>query len=300
MSSLDKQTYQNLVEPQPALSQSTLVLILPPVIRNRLPLLTSIRRRYMSCSHNTEHANCDLWPLSSSLAKGELTTCRDSDATDKSGKSSRAASNDSSGTVTPREPDASGINWNLANAGVRLWLARKQQLEENRNADPALMRSMHIDALKYMHAALPNDLTPAEIDAIIGSLPRDVRDELAYREHVVVPNKLIAQRNFLRKAVSDTVCSLIAVLIFVLPFVVASFNKLLRYEREHQISQKMLISGVGTVYAFGERGLDLKNSRLGCAILGAAVWMVDGIVGGVKDGLVRSTVTVRPAIKTSL
>jgi hypothetical protein len=252
----------------------------------------------MKRSYCIERTNCDLPPLSSSSAESDLTTYSDWDAAEKSGKISRSSSNDSSGTVTPREPDASGINWTLAGAGVRLWLTGKRQLEGNRNADPAVMRSMHIDALKYMHSALPNDLTRAETDAIVGSLPRDLRDELGYRGHVVL-EKGSVQSNILRKAVSDTVCSLIAILVFVLPFVMASFNRLLNYEHEHQISQKMLINYVATAQAFGERGLDLKDSRLGSAFLGAAVWMVDGIVGGVNDGLVRSTGPGRQTIKTS-
>ena len=241
------------------------------MIRNRLVMLTSIRRRYMRRSYNTEHTNCDLRPLSSSSAEDEFTTYSDWTAADKSGKTSPSSSNDSSGTVTPREPDGSGINWVLAGAGVRLCLTGKQQLEEHRNADPALMRSMHIDALEYMHSALPNDLTPAETDATFGSLPRDVRDELGYRGHVGVLEKRSAQYNILRLAVSDTVCSVSAVLLFSLQFVMAFFNKLLRYEREHQISQKMLINCVATVHSFGARGFDLQDSRLGSAILGAAV-----------------------------
>jgi hypothetical protein len=61
----------------------------------------------------------------------------------------------------------------------------------------------------------------------------------------------------------------------------------------------MLINCVATVHGFGARGFDLKDSRLGSAILGAAVWIVDGVVGGVNDGLIRSTGPGRPAIKTS-
>lgn len=209
---------------------------------------------------------------------------------------SRSSSNDSGGTVTPRNPDTSGINWAMAGAGVRLWLSGRQQLEEDRNADPAVMRSMHIDALKYMHAALPNDLTPAETDAIVCSLPQGVRDELGYRQHLVSENRSL-ESSVLRKAVSDSVCSLMALLFFLLPFVMASFNRLLRYEREHQLSEKVLSNSVATVNAFGERGLDLKDSRFGNALLGTAVWITDGVVGGVNDGLVRSTRAGKAVVK---
>lgn len=287
MASFDRQTYQSLLDPRPASSQSTLVLILPPIIRNRLPMLTSIRHRYMRRSHTVEHKHSDPRPSSSYSADGELIPYSEWNIADKSARTSRSSSNDSSGAVTPQGPDASGINWAMAGAGVRLWLSGRQQLEEDRNADPTVMRSMHIDALKYMHAALPNDLTSAETDTIVGSLPRGVRDELGYRQHMLPENR-IPESSVLRKAVSDSVCSLVAVLIFLLPFLMASFNRLLRYEREHQLSEKVLTNGVAAMNAFGERGLDLKDSRLGSAVLETAVWIMDGVVGGVNDGLVKS------------
>jgi hypothetical protein len=298
MASLDRQTYQSLLDPRPASSQSILVLILPPIIRKRLPMLTSIRHRYMKRSHIVEHKQSDSRPSSSSSADGEVIPYSEWNIASKSATMSQSSSNDSSGTATPRGPDASGINWAMAGAGVRLWLSGRQQLEEDRNADPAVMRSMHIDALKYMHAALPNDLTIAETDTIVGSLPRGVRDELGYRQHMLPENR-ISESSILRKAVSDSVCSLMAVLIFLLPFLMASFNRLLRYEREHQLSEKALTNGVATVNAFGERGLDFKDSRLGNAVLGTAVWIMDGVVGGFNDGLVRSTGPGRGVMKTS-
>jgi hypothetical protein len=184
----------------------------------------------------------------------------------------------------------------MAGAGVRLWLTGRQQLDE-RNADPAVMRGMHIDALKYMHAALPNDLTPAETDAIVGSLPRGVRDELGYQQPVSPRNPSGENNNILRKTVSDSVCLFMALLIFLLPFLMASFNRILKYEREHRLSEKVLSNGVATVSAFGERGLDLKDSRVGSALLGTGIWFFDGIVGGVNDGLVRSAGPGRASVQ---
>ena len=288
LSSIDRQTYQSLLEPQStASSPSTLVLILPPVIRNRLPMLTSIRRRYMRRSISTGLGQIGPGPSSSPSTEGEIVRYNEWEVAGKSARTSRSSSSTSDGTVTPRGPDTSGVNWGLATVGVRLWLATRQQMEEDRNADPAMMRSMHIDALKYMHRALPNDLTPGETDTIVESLPKSVREELRYRQHTVLGNGAF-ENNALRKAVSNCVCSLMAVLLFVLPFLMASFNKLLKYEREHRLSEKVLSNGITTMNAFGERGLDLKDSRIGSVVLGTSLWIMDGIVGGVNDGLVRS------------
>lgn len=244
----------------------------------------------MRRSNTPGNKQSDLRPSSASSAEGDLIPYNEWDAAEKISRTSRSSSNDSSGTVTPRVPDASGVNWAMASAGVRLWLSGRQQLEDDPNADPTVMRSMHIDALKYMHAALPNHLTPAETDTIVGSLPRGVRDELRYRDHTIPGNGSTEKsKNVLRRAVSDSVCSLMAVLIFLLPFLMALFNRVLKYEREHRISEKVLGNGVATINAFGERGLDLKDSRIGSAVLGTSIWVVDGIVGGVNDGLIRST-----------
>ena len=227
-------------------------------------------------------------PSSSSSTKAELVPYNEWEVAEKSATASRSPSDTSDGAATLLGSEASGVDWNMAGAGVRLWLAGRQR-EEDRNADPAFMRSIHIDALKYMHAALPNDLTPAETDAIVGSLPAGLRNELEQRERTVHGNGSAAENNMLRKAVSDSVCSLTAIVIFLLPFLMNLFHKLLKYEREHRWGEKALSNGVATVNALGEHGLDFKDSRIGSALLGTGIWIMDGFVGGVNDGLMRST-----------
>jgi hypothetical protein len=138
-----------------------------------------------------------------------------------------------------------------------------------------------------MHMALPPDLTPLEIQTLRASMPRqlislsDTTGEAAD-----------SQPNLLRQSVAQAVCWFVAGLLVVLPIIMTLLHRLLQFERQHQVTERVLANGVQVTSALGERGVELhqamvrfKAGRVGgvCADMGS--WFVDGIVGGVTDGL---------------
>jgi hypothetical protein len=147
---------------------------------------------------------------------------------------------------------------------------------------------MHIDALRYMHMALPQNLTPLELDSLRASMapqlifpPADIQEMQGPRPPSI-----------LRQGVARAVCWLVAGILLILPLIMAMLNRVLQFERHHQVTEKVLTNGLDLTSALGERGLEVqkafvrfKDGRLGSACLDAGSWFLEGIVGGINDGI---------------
>lgn len=95
----------------------------------------------------------------------------------------------------------------------------------------------------------------------------------------------------LRKAVARIVCWLVAALFLVLPIITTLLNRILQFERQHQVTERVISNGFDLTSALGERGLEvqrsllrLKQSPAGAAFMSASTWVMEGLVGGVNDG----------------
>lgn len=184
-----------------------------------------------------------------------------------------------------------GIDWELAGAGIKLWLTARAQVQLAAG-DPLTQRAMHIDAMRYMSMALPNDLSATEIETIRSSLHPRFRQKDERQHMMVVP----AKPNALRQGVAQAVCWLIALIFVLIPLIVTAANKAIIYEREHKILERVLKGSAQVTKSMGERGLDLgdhfvrfKDTLLGQTFLSAVAWVIEGFAGGVNDGLVQST-----------
>jgi len=185
----------------------------------------------------------------------------------------------------------SGVDWDVAATGVRLWISARSQAEQG--GDAAALRSMHIDALRYMHMALPADLTAIEIESLRASMTPQLRS-LARNELQVQmrPPVQMGRPSLLRQGVAQVVCWLVAAILLVLPLLMTLLNRVLQFERQHQVTERVITNGLDLTNALGERGQGLqkaldrfKQGRLGTACFDAGAWFVGGIIGGVNDGL---------------
>ena len=185
-----------------------------------------------------------------------------------------------------QQETSSGVDWDVAATGVRLWITAKTQAEQG--GDVNALRSMHIDALRYMHMALPENLTALEVDSLRASMsPR-----ILYQSPLLPQIDRKSNPSLLRQGVARIVCWLVAGILLILPVIMAFLNRALQFERQHQLTEKVLANGLDLTSALGERSLELqkalsrfKDGRLGSACVDAGSWLIEGIVGGVNDGI---------------
>ncbi|ETI25608.1 hypothetical protein G647_02382 [Cladophialophora carrionii CBS 160.54] len=280
------------------ISKSTIYTMIPSMVRSRIPVLTSLRHTArtvvlhgsrvrrggegyaLSCRETTKEK--ESYSIASTTDSSRATT----PTTRPESPEGSIPSQNSSLTNYPRPETRSGVDWDVALTGVRLWASAKAQAEQG--GDSIALRSMHIDALRYMHMALPQDLTPLEIQSLRGSMAPQLISQAAKPGELPVPR----HPNILRQSIAQAVCWLIAGLLLVLPVIMALLNRLLQFERQHQVTERVISNGVQVTSALGERGIELhqaivrfKDGRVGGACFDLGSWFMEGVVGGVNDGL---------------
>lgn len=92
---------------------------------------------------------------------------------------------------------------------------------------------------------------------------------------------------------------------FILPYIKYLLNSAYQYDRTHKISEKVLSGSISTVDMLGKRGVLLSEAVLGMGdgkmaqvLAHIASWLVEGVAGGIQDGLGEGMViigAVKPA-----
>ncbi|EXJ67903.1 uncharacterized protein A1O5_09250 [Cladophialophora psammophila CBS 110553] len=278
------------------LSRSTIYTMIPSVVRSKIPVLTSLRHTARTVVLHGTSARRRAYNLTCVESTKEKESYGFASTTNSSGSTTPTIRPDSpEGSVPsqdltlrmlPSLEARSGVDWDVALTGVRLWVNAKTQAEQG--GDPVALRSMHIDALRYMHMALPSDLTTLEIQNLRASMS----PQLISQAENLPEYRAERQPNILRQGVAHAVCWLVAGLLLILPIVMTLLNRLLQFERDHQVTERVLANGIDLTSALGERGVELhqaivrfKDGRVGGACVDLGSWFVEGIVGGVNDGL---------------
>jgi hypothetical protein len=271
---------------------SSIYAMIPSIVRSRISVLSSLRCSERASTIHRPVPRAPLIPDNERIQ--ELDNSRSSSATpSRSDSPERAGSLDVLRFGANISDTRSGINWETSSTGVQLWLVARAQAANDINANPALLRSMHIDAIRYMNMALPPDLSVSELKFLNDSLPEQLRTQQA-----PVQGARIVQepppRNFLRRSVSQTVLLLFAIMTLLMPYLINLLNVCLNYERRHHLSERLLANGMVLADNLGELGLEARNATVrfangptGAVLAGASFWVVDGLVGGLADGLLE-------------
>lgn len=159
-----------------------------------------------------------------------------------------------------------------------------------------LARQLYIHALTYLLRALPADLTTEERVSVRGALPSGVVEPLRveihpdYNQSAQLPGT--CQPSILHRTLSSTIIQLFVFLQFILPYLKYLLQSAYQYERQHRISEKVLSQGIETVDVIGKQGLSLTGTicemgdgKVGQLITEAATWVVEGVTGGIHEGV---------------
>jgi hypothetical protein len=159
-----------------------------------------------------------------------------------------------------------------------------------RNASFA--RQVYIHALTYLLRALPSDLTTEEQLSIRTSLPTNVVEPLHFETNSSYNHTTISEPSLLHRLLASTIVQLFILLQFILPYVKYLLSAAYQYDREHKISEKVLSHSIETVDILGKTGLgltsaiyDMGDGKVGQVITETAAWFVEGVTGGIHQGV---------------
>jgi hypothetical protein len=171
-------------------------------------------------------------------------------------------------------------------------------------------RQLYLHAVVYLIHGLPADLTTEEQLSIRSSLPSGVVESLrleANPAYASTPSTPVttSQTSLLHRTLASIIVQLFVLFQFVLPHLKSLLSSAYRYERTHKISERALGGSIATMDALGKRGLlvseavlGMSDGRVGRMVADVTSWLIDGITGGIHEGLGQGMVIIgamRPA-----
>lgn len=154
----------------------------------------------------------------------------------------------------------------------------------------AFSRQLYIHALAYLIQALPADLSNAETVCIDDALPHG----LQRRTQVSLSHSRTQQHppSLLHRFLASAIIQFFILCQLVLPYVRFFLHKAYRYERTHQISEKILLTSVNTGERIARLWCDIlqviskiPDKKLVAMLASILLWWVQGISGGIHEGV---------------
>jgi hypothetical protein len=219
------------------------------------------------------------------------------------------------GTGAGLEEGKSGIGWKFANQGtdspiihmqrkmlmllkiglslLSLAVDESSSISQNpRFGNASFARQLYIHALTYLLRALPSDLTTEEQLSVRSSLPPGVVEPLHLSVSSPPQSTTPTQPSVLHRTLASTIVQFFILFQFIVPYLKHLLSVAYQYDREHKISEKVLKQGIETVDRVGKKGLGVSEAvmgmgdgRVGQAMVDFAGWVVEGVTGGIHEGL---------------
>ncbi|KOC15432.1 hypothetical protein AFLA70_83g003271 [Aspergillus flavus AF70] len=168
---------------------------------------------------------------------------------------------------------------------------------QRRDCDSHLIRSLYMDALCYLLQALPTDLTYEETVRIRKSLPGPISNSLAVPSTAGFVNQPVhtrhpAERSYLHRLLASSIVHFFLLLQFLMPYLKIVLHRLYQFERSHRVTERVVSASLDAADSLGKRSmslgttvLSLHDGKVGVAVSSLAAWWVEGIAGGIYEGI---------------
>ncbi|KAF2812354.1 uncharacterized protein BDZ99DRAFT_383996 [Mytilinidion resinicola] len=215
-------------------------------------------------------------------------------------------------TLAERE---SGVNWKYANqAGLHLITQAHQESssltkEGDDDGLPPFSRQLYIHGITYVLRGLPADMTPEEILSIQAAIPPHVLDHLDLdpttqdlistlsRRPQTLHEPLEEDPSVIHRITAALILELFIIAQFLLPYVKLFIGHAYQYERENRVFERLFSVVVNTIDEVGRKSIRFTNSvcsmndgKVGQALNDMTVWWVQGVTGGIHQGISEGVV----------
>ena len=185
-----------------------------------------------------------------------------------------------------------------------LYLLRQAGYEaQNPIRESHHVRSLYIDSMAYFLSALPEDLSSEETLTVRRMLPEKLKpaftpsaglelSESTPHSHVLPANTYPAQRSYLHRLLAASIIYFCMLLQYIMPYIKDVLIHLYRYDRAHRVTERVTAATLYVVEKVGRGSVNLGASFLnmydgkpGSAVSGAAEWWIEGVAGGIYEGV---------------
>ncbi|KAJ5983226.1 hypothetical protein N7481_005325 [Penicillium waksmanii] len=193
----------------------------------------------------------------------------------------------------------SGLRWNRVVPAFNLLRNAGYEAQQPR-ADGRLARSLYISALMYLLDALPADLSAEESAMLQHRLPEPMKasiatspsSHLARLESPTQSRQPPPSRSYLHRLLASTIVQIFLLVRFILPYFKVFLRQVYDYERSHRITERIVTTTLDAADGLGKSGVSIGSAvckfnegRVGAAVGNLAAWWVEGIAGGVYEGV---------------
>ncbi|KAL6712259.1 hypothetical protein ACN47E_000136 [Coniothyrium glycines] len=303
--------------------------ILPAIVTSRVPALPSLRRSVTSYRTRSLHSKSssltEITPLgspppcySSRPVSGSATPdhrFRDSslEFSDDAAERPRSSGN-AFPTVSATYETETGVNWRYASQGVSLmsqaYREASNPVHDDDETSTALTRQLYMHGITYLLRGLPADLAPDEKSSLYAAMPQDLTyPPMASHSQALMP---LSQRisaaqetpapepTMLHRITATCVFQIFILAQFLLPYIKILLAQAYQLERKHQITRRVVDTGVATMDELGRRSMHLSQmvcrmhgGKVGQAIEEMTILCVKSVTGGVQQGIKDGLSTMR-------
>jgi hypothetical protein len=165
-------------------------------------------------------------------------------------------------------------------------------------ADARLARSLYINAIMYLLDALPPDLTAEETSMIGHRIPQPVKASIAAEPQMarldgpVDSRHRPPARSYLHRLLASAIVQIFLIVRFIVPYATLFLRNVYEYERSHRLTERIVTTTLDAADGLGKSSLNigsavfkLNEGKVGTAVGNLAAWWVEGIAGGVYEGV---------------
>lgn len=99
-------------------------------------------------------------------------------------------------------------------------------------------------------------------------------------------------RSYLHKILASTIVHLFILLRFIIPYAKVLMRQLYEYERTHRITQRIVTTTLEAADGLGKGSVNIgaavckfNEGRVGVALTNFAAWWMEGVAGGIYEGV---------------
>ncbi|MCJ1390265.1 hypothetical protein MMC18_003123 [Xylographa bjoerkii] len=263
---------------------STLFTMIPSAVKHGLFKMPSLRRSLSSYSLRAPPTVLGKRPQSLDLGAFELRT------------ESTELANPVTTTMMAQSSCRLGADtgWKYANQGLSLLETAVQEAQYPDSGNQAFARQLYIHSLAYLLRGLPSDMSEAEAASLRpGIAPILERDPIGCSSKGSSSgNSPATSPSLLHRLLASSIVQLFILLSFVLPYVKFYLRSAYRYERTNHISERVFATSMDIMDQVGRQGFGLVgsilnsgNGRVGGILAGIFAWWIEGISGGLHEGI---------------
>ena len=155
-------------------------------------------------------------------------------------------------------------------------------------------RHLYVHSLTYILRGLPEELSEVEISCLKNAIPPSLHN--SHWEGKCIESsphqRQSSQPSLLHRLLATCIVYLFIFFNFIIPYVKWFFRSAYNYERTHHLSERLFSASIKIADQVSRKGTSLAgtilnsgNGRVGGIIAAACAWWIEGISGGIHEGV---------------